>query len=120
MTSQPINDPVDAISEPVERRELVIRRAPKFVPFLIAGGIVGIIVAAIMALAAPGGAEYDRSSVFGFLTVLLAIPGVGLGAVVALVLDRRSLRRTDRAMVESAPESDTDAVVDTATDPAGA
>jgi hypothetical protein len=120
MTSQPINDPVDAIAEPAERRELVIRRAPKFVPFLIAGGVVGVIVAGIMALAAPGGVEYDRSSVFGFLTVLLAIPGVGLGAVVALVLDRRSLRRTDRTMVESMPESDADAAADTDAEPTGA
>jgi len=101
MTSQPVQNPSDTPAAPLERRELSVRRAPKFVPFMIAGGLVGVLVAAIFTYMAPGGEEFDRGSVFGFLTVLLILPGIGLGAAVALVLDRRSRRRATTAVVES-------------------
>ena len=88
-----------------ERREVTVRRAPKYVPFLILGGLLGVAVAAIIAYAPPGDASYDRASVFGFFMVLCAAGGVILGAATALVLDRLSVRRAERAVVESAPES---------------
>ena len=36
-----------------ERREVTVRRAPKYVPFLILGGLVGVVAAAIIAYASP-------------------------------------------------------------------
>jgi hypothetical protein len=92
-----------------ERREVTVRRAPKYVPFLILGGLVGVVAAAIIAYALPGDASYDSGSVFGFFMVLCAAGGVILGAVAALVLDRISVRRTERAVVESVPDSAPDA-----------
>ena len=91
-----------------ERREVTVRRAPKYVPFLILGGLVGVAAAAIIAYALPGDASYDAGSVFGFFMVLCAAGGVILGAVAALVLDRVSVRRAKRAVVESAPDADDD------------
>ncbi len=91
-----------------ERREVTVRRAPKYVPFLILGGLVGVVAAAIIAYALPGDASYDAGSVFGFFMVLCAAGGVILGAVAALVLDRVSVRRAKRAVVESAPDADDD------------
>ena len=91
-----------------ERREVTVRRAPKYVPFLILGGLVGVAVAAIIAYALPGDEGYDAGSVFGFFMVLCAAGGVILGALVALVLDRMSVRRAERAVVESAPDADDD------------
>ena len=91
-----------------ERREVTVRRAPKYVPFLILGGLVGVAVAAIIAYALPGDEGYDASSVFGFFMILCAAGGVILGALVALVLDRMSVRRAERAVVESAPDADAD------------
>ncbi|MCQ9164827.1 MULTISPECIES: hypothetical protein [unclassified Arthrobacter] len=93
-------------SQPVERRELTVRRAPKYVPFMIAGAVVGVIVAAILTLTTNGAQQFDAGSVFGFFAVLLMLPGVGLGAVVALVIDRQSVRRAGTAMVESVPEDE--------------
>ena len=92
-----------------ERREIIVRRAPKFVPFLVAGGVLGILVAAVMAWGAPGNADYDRSTIFGFFAVLLAVPGVVLGGIVALIFDRVSIRRMERAVVERDPEDATEA-----------
>jgi hypothetical protein len=88
-----------------ERREVTVRRAPKYVPFLILGGLVGVGVAAVLAYTLPGDASYDSGSVFGFFMVLCAAGGVILGAVAALVLDRVSVRRAERAVVESVPDS---------------
>lgn len=102
------------LGEPVpggvpERREVTVRRAPKYVPFLILGGLVGVAAAAIIAFALPGDASYDASSVFGFFMILCAAGGVILGAVAALVLDRVSVRRAARAVVEPVPDSVPDA-----------
>ena len=91
---------------PAERREITVRRAPKYVPFLILGGIVGVIVAAVIAFALPGDPSYDPSSVFGFFLVLFGAGGVILGAIVALLLDRLSVGRAEHAVVEAVPETE--------------
>jgi hypothetical protein len=67
---------------------------------------VGIIVAAVIAFALPGDPNYEPSSVFGFFMVLFGAGGVILGAVVALLLDRLSVRRAEHAVVEAVPETE--------------
>jgi hypothetical protein len=109
MTSEPAGRPTPGQPGVPERREITVRRAPRFVPFLVAGGLAGVLVAAIVALAGSGSAEYDRSTIFGFFAVLLAVPGVVLGGIVALILDRVSIRRMERAVVERDTEADGDA-----------
>ena len=91
-----------------ERREITVRRAPKYVPFLILGGLVGIAVAAVIAYGRPGNETYDPGTVFGFFMVLCGAGGVILGAITALILDRLSVRRTQHAVVEAVPESESD------------
>ena len=92
-----------------ERREVTVRRAPKYVPFLILGGLLGVGVAAFLAYGVPGDESYDAGAVFGFFLVLCAGGGAVLGAVVALLLDRLSLRRAQHAVVEAVPDSVPDA-----------
>jgi hypothetical protein len=89
-----------------ERREITVRRAPKYVPFLILGGLVGFAAAAVIAYAPPGDASYDRGAVYGFFMVPCAAAGVILGAIAALVLDRASVRRARRGVVEAVPEAE--------------
>jgi hypothetical protein len=90
-----------------ERRRVTVRRAPKYVPFLILGGLLGVAAAAIVAYGLPANNSYDPNTVFGFFMVLCSAGGVMLGAVVALLLDRLSVRRAQNAVVESVPDSDT-------------
>ena len=93
---------------PAERREITVRRAPKYVPFLILGGLVGVAVAAVIAYGLPGDESFDRGSVFGFFLVMFGAGGAILGAVTALLLDRRSVKRQQRAIVEAVPDSEPD------------
>ncbi len=93
---------------PAERREVTVRRAPKYVPFLILGALVGAAVAAAVAYGLPGDESFDRGSVFGFFLVMFGAGGAVLGAVVALLLDRRSVKRQKRAIVEAVPDSEPD------------
>jgi hypothetical protein len=91
-----------------ERRRITVRRAPKFVPFMGLGGVLGIIVAAFVAYGIPGDESFDTGAVFGFFLVSFAAGGVLLGAIAALVLDKVSVRRSRRAVVESVPDGTED------------
>jgi hypothetical protein len=82
------------------RREVSVRRAPRFAPFMGLGVLVGVIIAAIVAYAGPGDATLTRESIFGFFIMVFAIPGLLLGALLVLVLDRISVRRSRRAVAE--------------------
>lgn len=95
-----------------ERRSVTVRRAPKYVPFLVLGALLGIAVAAVIAFGLPGDESYDPGAVFGFFLVLFGIGGAILGAIAALVLDRLSVRRAERAVVESVADTETDSVPD--------
>ncbi|BCT77540.1 hypothetical protein SCMU_33820 [Sinomonas cyclohexanicum] len=86
------------------QRQITVRRAPKYVPFLVAGGLLGVIVAAVTSYSVPAPKDYTQGSVFGYFLVLFAAAGVLVGGVVALVLDRVLLRRTERATVEEIDE----------------
>ena len=89
-----------------ERRSVTVRRAPKYVPFLIAGGLLGIVVAAVIAYGIPTSDQsYDANAVFGFFLTFCIAGGAIVGAIVALILDRVSVRRSERAVVESVPDS---------------
>ncbi|MBP3035296.1 hypothetical protein J2M53_03365 [Arthrobacter sp. zg-ZUI100] len=83
-----------------ERREITIRRAPRFVPFLALGVIAGFIAALVVAYAGPADPTYTREATLGFFTMMFAIPGVCLGALAALLLDWISVRKSRRAIVE--------------------
>ncbi|MHA7154126.1 hypothetical protein [Arthrobacter sp. TMN-50] len=90
----------DGPEESPVRRQVTVRRAPRFAPFMGLGVLVGVIVAAIVAYAGPGDATLTRESIFGFFIMVFAIPGLLLGALLVLVLDRISVQRTQRAIAE--------------------
>ena len=94
------------IEDHVERMRL--RRAPKFSVFLLVGAALGVLVAMILTFAFNGtsdvspntGLVYSQGQVFGFM-LLVCIPiGLAVGGIVALVLDRRSSRRTKDVIVD--------------------
>lgn len=90
-----------------ERRDVTVRRAPRYVPFLILGGLLGVGVAAAVAFGVQGDGSYDPNAIFGFFLILFGAGGVVVGAVAALLLDRLSVRRAQHAVVEAVPENET-------------
>ncbi|WP_104101955.1 hypothetical protein [Arthrobacter sp. 08Y14] len=91
---------MDSQEHSPERREITVRRAPRFVPFLLLGVIAGFVAALLVAYIGPENPTYTREATLGFFTIMFAIPGVCLGALVALLLDWNSVRKTRRAVVE--------------------
>lgn len=86
-----------------EQQDVVIRRAPKFSVFIILGIIVGVVIAGILTFGFPEvEGKTNWNQVFGFLFLPGIAIGAALGAVVALILDRRSRakKRTGHAVAE--------------------
>lgn len=64
------------------------------------GALIGFIAALIVAYTGPADPTLTRESVLGFFTVVFAIPGVLVGGLLALLLDRISVRRMKQATAE--------------------
>jgi hypothetical protein len=76
-----------------------IRRAPKFSVFLILGGGVGAIVTFILTALYPVDPNVGFGALFGYFALYGVTGGVLLGALVAIILDRRADRRATEATV---------------------
>jgi hypothetical protein len=67
-----------------------IRRRPNFAAFLVSGGLLGLFFGFLVSVFGPAATSYDASATVGFLGLIFAGLGVLAGAVIALLLDRRS------------------------------
>ena len=66
-----------------------VRRKPKFTPFLVSGGLIGLLIGFFVSVSGPGDASYDASAVLGFLGLIGAGLGVLVGGIIAVLLDKR-------------------------------
>lgn len=76
-----------------QRRDLVVRRAPRVGVFLVIGAVLGVLAAFVVTVTGPQNPDFTFGTIFGFFVVVLAMPGVAVGGLVWLVLDRLSKRR---------------------------
>ena len=74
--------------------EVRVRRAPRLPVFLVLGAVVGAILT-LVATATIGHVDpkVGFTATFGYFCVFGVPAGIALGAVVGLLLDRRSQRR---------------------------
>lgn len=109
------NDPRQSASGQERTDKVRIRRAPKFATFLILGGGLGAVVTFILTALFPVDPNVGFGALFGYFALYGVTGGVVLGALVAIILDRRADRHSTEAIavVESteapepeAPESD--------------
>lgn len=71
----------------LKNEQVKIRRSPKFFPFLLTGGILGLIVAFVLnAMITPE--ARSAASILGYLVAFSVAIGGGLGIAVAVILDR--------------------------------
>src|SRR5690625_7461723 len=100
MADSRLEDPSDAADAP---QQLVYRRAPKIAPFMVTGAVLGFVVACFWVPLQGTIGGYSQTQTLGFVAALCAIVGLTIGAVVWLVIDRRTkasnetkyARRTD-------------------------
>ena len=77
-----------------ETRDLNIRRAPKYLPFILFGAVFGVVLGVILYFATSQPDAKDSTSILGLLIVTPAALGAGLGLLVASVLDGRSVAKS--------------------------
>ncbi|WP_138444426.1 hypothetical protein [Sinomonas susongensis] len=88
------------------QRQITVRRAPKFVPFLVTGGLLGALAAVIFGSGGDLPDGYTNTSAFGYFLILFVAAGVLAGGLTVLIVDRVSVKRARRATVEELPEWD--------------
>jgi hypothetical protein len=80
--------------------EIVIRRSPRYLNFILLGALLGAIVAFVLTLVFPENPDYSRIQVFGFLLLVCGVIGIALLSLVAILLERTVGRREMRARAD--------------------
>jgi hypothetical protein len=73
-------------------QQVKIRRSPKYLPFLITGGVIGVIVGAVLGLSIPA-AQQTAEPIITYLIAFIGGLGVVAGIVAAIVVDRIGVAR---------------------------
>ena len=84
--------------------KVTVRRAPKIPAFLIVGGGVGAIVTFILTALFPVDPLVGFGALFAYFALFGVTAGVLLGAILALIVDRRSKVRARSAEAEFVTE----------------
>ncbi|WP_309620775.1 hypothetical protein [Salinibacterium sp.] len=84
--------------------QVTVRRAPKISVFLVVGGGVGAIVTFILTSLFPVDPLVGFGPLFAYFALFGVTGGVLLGALLALVIDRRSRKRARPAEAEFVTE----------------
>ncbi|MFN4001272.1 hypothetical protein [Microcella sp.] len=96
-------------TEPAPQRETVqVRRAPKIPAFMAVGGLVGFLVVLIVTPLFPADPLVGLPALVGYFSLYGVTIGVVVGALIGIVLDRRSRRQArtvaaERHVVDAAP-----------------
>jgi hypothetical protein len=88
------------VSEPTTN-DVTVRRAPKIPAFIFAGAAIGVIATLILTSLYPVDPAVGFAALFGYFALYGVTSGVVLGAVVGIIVDRRSVRRAKTVQVES-------------------
>lgn len=83
---------------------VTVRRAPKIPAFLIVGGGVGAIVTFILTSLFPVDPLVGFGPLFAYFSLFGVTAGVLLGAILALIVDRRSKKRAKEGEAEFVTE----------------
>ncbi|WAB84346.1 hypothetical protein OVN20_01880 [Microcella daejeonensis] len=106
--TDPDDAPRSSTAAPAPREQVSVRRAPKISAFLIVGGFLGFLGTLIATSLYPADPSLGFTTLLAYFSLYGISLGVLLGAVVAILVDRRSRRRArtvdaDREQVDPAP-----------------
>lgn len=85
---------------PTSEEEVRLRRAPRIGVFLIGGALLGAIATFVLTAMFEADPEIGFGVLVGYFMIYGVPLGLGLGAIVALVLDHRSKRRAKLVVAE--------------------
>lgn len=90
------------MSEPAPNTvtEVRLRRAPRLWVFLLLGSVVGAVVTLIVTSLAPADPAVGFAATYGYFCLFGVPAGFVIGALVGLLLDRRSTRRATLVTAE--------------------
>ena len=83
------------MTEPI-KETVEIRRAPKFFPFLMTGGIFGLVLAILLFLSTGQSGSKDWASLLGVMVLFLTALGAFGGLYLAVVFDRVNRSKSKR------------------------
>lgn len=89
--------------EPVETAshdEVTVRRAPKYPVFLIMGALAGVIVSLIVTSLFPFDQGQGVASTYGYFSLWGLTFGGAIGSLVAIIVDRVSVKRAKSVTAE--------------------
>ncbi|KQR63777.1 hypothetical protein [Frigoribacterium sp. Leaf172] len=89
--------------EPVETAshdEVTVRRAPKYPVFLIMGALAGVIVSLIVTSLFPFDQGQGVASTYGYFSLWGLTFGGAIGSLVAIIVDRLSVKRAKSVTAE--------------------
>lgn len=77
-----------------ERAQLTVRKAPSLPAFAVTGLLIGLVVAFVVTAVGPENPNYTFAAVLGVMAVIFGTLCTAIAIGLALLLDRRSIRRT--------------------------
>ncbi|TWX35023.1 hypothetical protein ES689_14370 [Frigoribacterium sp. ACAM 257] len=80
--------------------EVTVRRAPKIFAFLLMGGALGVLASLLLTSLFPFDPGTSPASTYGYFSLWGLTFGAAFGAVVAIVVDRVSIRRAKTLRAE--------------------
>mgnify|MGYP003945942375 CR=1 FL=1 len=83
-------------------QQATVRRAPKFGAFIAVGGLIGFLVTAIVTMQFPADPAIGMTALVAYFSIFGVSAGAAIGALLALVIDRRSRRNVHQVTVEHA------------------
>ena len=90
-------------AEPVEiatHDEVTVRRAPKYPVFLIMGALAGVVVSLIVTSLFPFAEGEGVASTYGYFSLWGLTFGGAIGSLVAIIVDRVSVKRAKSVTAE--------------------
>jgi protein-S-isoprenylcysteine O-methyltransferase Ste14 len=94
-----VND-IQTLNERVDRRRVAVRRSPRYARFMFTGTVFGAVFALVVACVSPSHPDIAFWQVFGILFVMMGAVGLGLGALLAVVLDHTVYKRSQTVVAE--------------------
>ena len=91
-----------------DRTTVTVRRAPKIPAFMVVGGLFGFLATLVATSLFPADPLVGYAALLGYFSLYGVTAGVLLGAVIGVVLDRRSRLKArtvaaERHVVDAAP-----------------